>query len=73
MTHEIQLRDLALAVSIQLPGKKAEGFGFLDRYGSARESGYSSFAHTCYYFRDDKARKKAFAKWADWRKSQTGK
>lgn len=73
VTYEIQLRDLALAVSIQLAGKKVEDFGFLDRYGSARESGYSLFAHTRYYFRDDEARRKAFAKWAEWRKSQTGK
>jgi hypothetical protein len=30
----------------------------------------SSYSHTRYYFADDEARKKALAKWTDWRKSQ---
>jgi hypothetical protein len=71
VSHEIQLRDLALAVSIQLAGRKVEDFGFLDRYGSVRE-GYG-FAHSRYYFGDDEARKKAFAKWAQWRKDEARK
>jgi hypothetical protein len=71
VTHEIQLRDLALAVSIQLAGKRTEDFGFLDRYGAVRE-GYG-FAHSRNYFRDDEARKKAFEKWAEWRKGQAAK
>jgi hypothetical protein len=72
LTREIQLRDLALAVSIQLSEQKLSDYGFSDRY--ANTPGYETqlFAYNRYYFRDDDARKQAFEKWAEWRKTHDG-
>jgi hypothetical protein len=65
--HEIQLRDLALVVSILLSEQKPKDYGFYDSYGEGNES--QSFSYTRYYFRNEDARKSAFTKWAEWQKS----
>jgi len=65
--YEVQVRDLALAVSVVLAGQKAEDYGFRDRYADSPPYDGRSFTYTRYYFADDAARKKALAKWAEWR------
>ncbi|MBN9118295.1 MAG: hypothetical protein J0I06_03895 [Planctomycetes bacterium] len=67
--YEVQVRDVALGVAIALAEQKPEDYGFTDRYAGV--PGYENryYAHTRYYFADDAARKKAFAKWAEWRKA----
>jgi hypothetical protein len=63
--YEVQQRDLVLGVSLALTGQKPADYGFSDRY--ATES--VSYSYTRYYFEDDAARKRAFEKWAEWRKA----
>ncbi len=67
LVYEIQVRDVALAVSIQLAGQNPTAYEFTDRSPDAGFDRYSP--HTRFYFTDDEARKKAFAKWAEWRKA----
>lgn len=62
--HEIELRDLALAVSILLAGKNPDDFGFADRYPDSPDDN-QSFTYTRYYFPNDAARESAFAKWRE--------
>ncbi|MCI0704359.1 MAG: hypothetical protein L0241_25145 [Planctomycetia bacterium] len=68
-TFGVQIRDVALAVSIVLTKQKLEDYGFVDRY--ANNSSYTNrpYAYTRYYFPDDAARKAAFAKWCKRRKA----
>jgi hypothetical protein len=68
---EIQVRDVALAASIIMAGEKPAEFGFTDRQPDTTEK--SNFSTTRYYFEDDAARKKAVAKWAEWRKANAEK
>ncbi|QJW98107.1 hypothetical protein [Frigoriglobus tundricola] len=67
--YEIQVRDLALAVSILLAEQKLQDYGFTDRYGGNAPAEKRAYTYSRYYFTDDDARKRALAKWADWRKS----
>jgi hypothetical protein len=67
VTYEIQLRDLALVVSILLSEQKPKDYGFYDSYGVNSDS--QSFSYSRYYFRTEEDRKNAFVKWAEWRKA----
>jgi hypothetical protein len=64
--YEIQLRDFALALSLLLSGQKPADYGFSDRDFRSPDVA-QHYSSSRYYFRDDGARKKAFAKWAEWR------
>jgi len=70
-THDVQLRDLVLVVSILLAEQKPEDYGFTDLRANVKDEPtyYPSFLYNRYYFADETVRKKAFAKWADWRKA----
>jgi hypothetical protein len=68
VTHEIQVRDVALALSVLLAGQKLSDYGFTDRLGGSGDEA-RSYSYTRHYFEDDAARKKALAKWAEWRKA----
>jgi hypothetical protein len=59
-THEIQARDVALAVSIIIAGEKPEDYGFADMY-KANAAGIA-YSFTRYYLEEDK-RQAAFDKW----------
>jgi hypothetical protein len=67
-TYEVQVRDIALAVSILLAEQKLADYGFTDRNAGAGDD--RSYSYSRYYFTDDATRKKAFAKWAEWRKAR---
>jgi hypothetical protein len=71
-TYEIQLRDIVLAVSLQLAGQKPEDYGFADRYPADTPYDRHSFSYTRHYFPDDAARTRAFAKWSAWQKANLG-
>jgi hypothetical protein len=64
---EIQVRDFALAVAIQLAGEKPEDYGFIDQLkeNSAAINGGIGYSYTRYYVPDDK-RAAAFEKWKEW-------
>ncbi len=66
---EVQVRDLALVVSITLTNQKPEDYGFTDRFSGNPGYDNQSFSSKRYYFPDDATRTKALAKWAAWRKA----
>jgi hypothetical protein len=68
-TYEIQLRDIALAVSIVLSDQKLEDYGFADRSAGSSPADKRTYSYTRYYFPDDATRKSAFTKWTAWRKT----
>jgi hypothetical protein len=63
--HEIQVRDVALAVSIQLAGQTLEDYGFIDQFKANGGPDGFGYSYTRYYLPDDK-RTAAFEKWKDW-------
>lgn len=62
---EIQIRDVALAVSLILSGQKPEDYGFIDQHRASGVTG-TSFSYTRFYLPDED-RKAAFEKWKEWR------
>ena len=70
---DVQVRDVALAACIIMAGEKPTEFGLTDRLPDSTASDRFNFSTTRYYFEDDAARKKAFAKWSDWRKTNARK
>jgi hypothetical protein len=62
--HEIQIRDVALAVSIQLAGQTLEDYGFIDQF-KTNGPGTINYTYTRYYLPDEK-RTAAFEKWKAW-------
>jgi hypothetical protein len=61
-TYEIQVRDVALAVSVILTGEKLEDYGFGDMFKANGNAVGTAFSHTRYYLEEDK-RQAAFDKW----------
>ncbi|AMV23294.1 hypothetical protein VT84_02720 [Gemmata sp. SH-PL17] len=68
-TYDVQVRDLALAVSILLTEQKLSDYGFVDRFGTSSSADRLSFSYTRHYFPDNAAQKAAFAKWEKWCKA----
>jgi hypothetical protein len=71
-SHDVQVRDAALAVSIILSGQKMEDYGFVDQF-KANGVDASTYTYTRYYFQDEDQRKAALDKWKNWRGSREGK
>jgi hypothetical protein len=73
-THDVQIRDVALAVSILLAGQKIEDYGFVD---NLRSTGGVAGAATAYtysrHYLPEGERKAAFEKWKKWRESEDGR
>lgn len=65
-SYEIQARDMALAVAIQLTGQNLKDYGYTDRYGSNTEYD-RTYAYSRFYFKSPEARAAAFQKWHEWR------
>ena len=64
---EIQVRDVALAVSILLSGQKLEDYGFNDQHkANAIASTVQNYSYSRYYLREGD-RKAAFEKWKIWK------
>lgn len=57
----VQVRDVAMGVSLQLAGQKLADFGFDKRFGNAVGTSY-----IYYGFPEDKDRDEAHAKWKEW-------
>ena len=70
---EVQVRDVALAAAIIMAGQKPAEFGFTDRNANPDAADKLNFSTTRYYFENEAVRKKAFAKWAGWRKADADK
>lgn len=64
-THEIQVRDIALAISIQLAGQNVEDYGFIDQFKSPDGSTGIGYSYSRYCIPDEK-RAAAFEKWKEW-------
>jgi hypothetical protein len=68
-TYDIQVRDVGLAVSLQLVGLNPEDFGFKDQYQRLQTAGVGRVgfggSYTRYYIPDEN-RKAAFEKWKNW-------
>lgn len=64
--YEIQIRDVALSVSLVLSGQKPEDYGYTDMY---RASGVASpgFNYSRFFFVTEDERKAALEKWKGWR------
>jgi hypothetical protein len=65
-SYEIQARDMALAVAIQLTGQNLNDYGYTDRYGTNTEYD-RTYAYSRFYFKSPEAREAAFQKWHAWR------
>ncbi len=66
-SYEIQARDMALAVAIQLTGQNLKDYGYTDRYGTTSEYD-RTYAYSRFYFKTPEARALAFQKWHNWQK-----
>ena len=64
-TFEVQIRDVALAVSLILSGQKPEDYGFVDQF-KANGSAATNYSYTRFYLPEDK-RDAATKKWKEWR------
>ena len=67
-THDVQVRDMALAAAVILSGQKIEDFGFLDGYRNT--AGVAGVATTYTYSRHyipEENRKAMHVKWKEWR------
>jgi len=64
-THDIQLRDIALVVSLIISKQKPEDYGFVDQY-KAQGSPLTTYNYTRFYV-PEKARDAALVKWKEWR------
>jgi hypothetical protein len=64
-THDVQVRDVALAVAVILSGQKIEDYGFVDQYRGSGGGGYTYARH----YLPEAERKAAFDKWKRWRET----
>lgn len=64
-TFDVQIRDVALAVSLILTQQKPDDYGFVDQYKANGVNGVS-YSYTRFYLPDAK-RDEALAKWKEWR------
>ncbi len=64
-THDVQIRDIALAVSVILSGQKIEDYGFVDQYRAGGSTGYTYARH----YLPAADRPAMFDKWKRWREN----
>jgi len=67
--HEVQIRDVALAVSLILSGEKLEDYGFTDQY-KANGVGGATYSYTRYYLTEAN-RPEALVKFGFWKLKQS--
>jgi hypothetical protein len=65
-THDVQVRDMGLAVAVILSGQNLEDYGFVDNYRNSDGISGTSYVYSRYYIPDDK-RDTMHKKWKDWR------
>jgi hypothetical protein len=65
-THDVQVRDLALAVGVILSGQKLEDYSFVDNFRTSGGISNSSYSYNRYYLPTNK-RDEMLRKWKDWR------
>jgi hypothetical protein len=70
-TLSVQMRDVAMAVQIQLAGQKLGDYGYDTRFGGASSYHYYGFQEE--ENGKSKARDEAHAKWAEWKKKNADK
>jgi hypothetical protein len=69
----VQLRDVAMAVQIQLAGQKLGDYGYDTRYTGAGFTSYHYYGFPEEADGKSKARDEAHAKWKEWAKKNLGK
>lgn len=67
--YPVRLCDVALGLMVALSEQKLTDYGFSDAEATATGAPPQSYTYARYYFANDAARKKAFEKWAEWRKA----
>lgn len=67
--HDIEVRDVALAMSILVTKQKPESYGFEVRNPNILNDAVK-FSYMYYSFPDEKTRAAAFAAWKDWQAAQ---
>jgi hypothetical protein len=65
-THDVQVRDMALAVGVILSGQNLEDYGFVDNYRNIGGLSNTGYTYSRHYIPDDK-RDAMHRKWKDWR------
>jgi hypothetical protein len=66
-THDVQVRDMALAVSVLISGQNLDEYGFVDNLRSnGALAGTKTYSYSRYYI-PEADRKKMFEKWKAWR------
>jgi len=65
-THDVQVKDMALAVGVILSGQKLEDYGFVDNYRNSGGVSGTGYTYSRYYIPDAK-RDEMHGKWKDWR------
>ena len=65
-THDVQVRDMALAVAVILSRQKLEDYGFVDNFASAGGISSTGYTYSRHYIPAEK-RDAMHKKWKDWR------
>ena len=65
-THDVQVRDMALAAAISVSRQKLEDYGFVDNFASAGGMSSTSYTYSRHYIPAEK-REAMHKKWKDWR------
>jgi hypothetical protein len=65
-THDVQVRDMALAVGVVLSEQKLEDYGFVDNLRNTGGISAATYSFNRYYIPDEK-RDEMHKKWKDWR------
>jgi hypothetical protein len=65
-THDVQVRDMAMAVGVVLSEQKLEDYGFVDNFRNSGGMSAATYTFSRYYIPDAK-REEMHKKWKDWR------
>ena len=65
-THDVQVKDMALAVGVVLSGQKLEDYGFVDNFHTSGGIAGNTYSYSRYYIPDAK-RDEMHKKWKAWR------
>jgi HEAT repeat protein len=65
-THDVQVRDMALAAAVILSRQKLEDYGFVDNFASAGGISSTGYTYSRHYIPAEK-RDAMHKKWQDWR------
>jgi hypothetical protein len=71
-THDVQVRDMALAVAVIVSGQKLEDYGFVDNLRASGGISGNTYTYSRFYIPDDQ-RQAMHDKWKEWQVAETKK